>query len=180
MASRAVALVLRKPVLRINPVEITHHVVTTDFRQDRCGTNGRDQPIATDDRLTLNWPAVKTECRQTIAVDERLKWFDPEPQERTPHGQECALQYVERIDFGRVCPPYSAGQRIRPDNLDELLTTPLRQLFRVSKTFDRAFHIENDRGSHNRPGERPASGFVYSGDERQCTSPFRRGVNEPP
>ena len=68
MQSRAIALVLRKTIARVQLVDFAHYRVAPDFCEYRRGTDRLHQGIAPDNRVTLNSPVTDLEIWQAVAV----------------------------------------------------------------------------------------------------------------
>ena len=102
MRSRAVAFVLTEAIVRIQRIERPHHPVPMHLGDNRCGTDGGNFRITTNDGITIPLAIIEYEVRQPVAVDLNQRGHQPQPQQRASHGQERCLQNIQTIDFGRV------------------------------------------------------------------------------
>ena len=107
----AVALVARKTIVRINPVQTDHDLVAAHLGDDGRGADRSMSLIATDDGLAFDLPGSEGECRQAIAVNLNIMRFDAETENCPAHGQKRCLQNIQTIDLGPVRPGNRPGER---------------------------------------------------------------------
>jgi hypothetical protein len=156
----AVAFMLAKAILRKLRAEVTHDSVARHFRDDTGSGNTLADAIAIDDRRLRNW-----KWHDRKAVNQHMLWRRKQFFHGHSHGVMRRTQDVDSVDLNRVNnanTPYDFSVRRK---IDVNCFSQFRcQLLGIVQPSMPEFLGKNDGGGQDRPGQRPASNLVDSGD----------------
>ncbi len=157
---RAIALVLGEAVFGILLVELTHHAIPLDLRDDRGRRNALAAIVPAHNALVGHAHAI-----QRATVNEDVLGPCGQTRNRPTHGLVGRPTDIEAIDLLMTRRP----DRMRPRPIDELLVEGLASLggeaFGVTNACDAAGGGKNNSCRNDWPGKGAPSDFVYTGDE---------------
>ncbi len=158
MQRSAVALVPVKGVAGVQPMVEVHQAVAEDLRHDGRAGNGVVALVAVDDRT-----ARDGERRSGLAVHEHQIRRRVQLRDRFLHRPEGRLQDVAAID---LLGTYDPEAHVRMLENDRIGPGPLEtcEPLRIVDPNRKERFPEDDRGRHDGPGPRAASGFIHTGD----------------
>ena len=96
MLGRGVAFVLRKPVMRINPVPFDHPAVAFHLGDDRGGRNRNRKRIAVDERFLLD------QHIQLHGIEKQIIGRDFQLSQGLSHRLAAGLIDIPGIDAARI------------------------------------------------------------------------------
>jgi hypothetical protein len=162
MLRRAVAGIVLPTISWVLAVQLPHHLVARDFRENRGGRDRVRQMVALDDGGLF-----ARQARLHVAVDQGEGWLDRQGLERAPHGHEGGAQDVEAVDL------LDARLAQRPDRLDPQLDRDLfahlgRQALGVIERAEQPSREpaerQDRRAGDHRPRQRPTPRLVDAAD----------------
>jgi hypothetical protein len=162
MLRRAVAGIVLPTISWVLAVQLPHHLVARDFRENRGGGDRVGEMVALD-----HGGLRAGQARLHVAVDDGVRGEDRQGLERAAHGHEGGAQDVEAVDLldGRLAQ--------RPDRLDPQLHRDLfahlgRQALGIIERAEQPGREPGERqdrraGNH-RPRQRPAPRLIDAAD----------------
>ena len=95
-----------------------------------------------------------------VAVDQGEPGGRVQGLNRAPHGKHGCLEDIDRIDNLLLDHAEADSNRFGPDRQIKLLALPCAEGLGVVHSLDRAAGRKDHGGSHDRPGQRPASDLI--------------------
>jgi hypothetical protein len=162
MLRRAVAGVVLPTISWVLAVQLPHHLVARDFRENRGGGDGIGKMVALD-----HGGLGAGQARLHVAVDEGRGRLHRQGLERAPHRHEGGAQDVEAVDL------LDARLAQRPDRLDPQLggdrlahlgAEALGILERAEQPGRQPDQWQDRRAGDHRPRQRPAPRLIDAAD----------------
>ena len=158
MIRRAVSLVLREPVHRIELVELLHPPVAIHFCQDR-GRRDRDgSRVAVNQRLLLDGQI------ELDGIEQQIIRQGTQLRDRGDHRLPARLINVPRVNPARVNFGDGPGQRVFSNAVGQLGAALRRQFLRIVQADDPPPRIQHHGARHHRTEKRSAPRFIESSD----------------
>ena len=139
-----------------------HVAVAAHLCQHRCGRDGRAPAVAVDHGALL-----EAELGHVEAVDQADRAGQRHSEQRGPQGLEVGLVQPAAVDAAHAARHDHRARRRPHHQRVELLAGLGGVLLRVVQAGERPavrerepVEVEQDRGGHERPGERAAAGLV--------------------
>jgi hypothetical protein len=161
----AVSLIDIEPVFGVLPRKRTHQVISGDFGQYRCGCNGRNLGIATDDGSLCgsqpHWESVNDDviCLRVQGLDS------------LSHSLFGCLRNADSVHLIRGDMGDMPGEGDLLDLHSDLYPALRSEPLGVIEILDHRVRGKNYCGSGHRTCDRPASDFIDARDENDSLFP---------
>ena len=153
----SVALVLRKPVHRVEPILLAHVAVTFHLCDDRSRRDRIAQRVAVDQRML---PRRDLQSRQRVDQHVRDRRFHL--LKRLVERALRRLQNIDLVDHGLIHPRGLRLDAGAQDPVVQRLPPRLGNLFRVVDVFQKRLRRHHDAADDDRTGKRSAPDFVHA------------------